>query len=89
MLCPVGAFVAPAGLDPAAQVVRLTNTGSGTALFSVASDGTWLSPNPQRTSSAAGATAGIRISALSAGLYPDTRNGQVKVEPPGSERSDS
>lgn len=72
-------FVAPLGTDPAAQIVRITNTGNGTAVFSFLGDRVWLFTNPPRSSIASGTTAEVRVSARSAGMDPDAHNGQLKV----------
>lgn len=72
-------FVAPLGSDPAAQIVRITNTGNGTAAFTFLGDRVWLFTNPPRSSIASGATAEIRVSPRSAGMDPDTHNGHLKI----------
>ncbi|MXY70043.1 MAG: hypothetical protein F4Y47_16040 [Acidobacteriia bacterium] len=72
-------FVAPPGSDPAAQIVQVTNTGSSTASFAFTGDRVWLFANPPQSSIASGATAEITVSALGAGMDPDTHNGHLKV----------
>lgn len=72
-------FVAPPGSDPAAQVVRVTNSGNSTASFSFVGDRVWLFANPSQLSIASGATAEIRVSALGAGMDTDTHNGHLNV----------
>jgi len=72
-------FVAPLGSDPAAQIVRVTNSGNSTASFSFVGDRVWLFANPPQRSIASGATAEIRVSALGAGMDTDTHNGHLNV----------
>ena len=72
-------FAAPHGSDPAAQIVRVTNSGNSTASFSFVGDRVWLFTNPPQRSIASGATAEIRVSALAAGMAADTHNGHLKV----------
>ncbi|MDE0263314.1 MAG: M12 family metallopeptidase [Bryobacterales bacterium] len=72
-------FVAPLGSDPAAQVVRITNSGSSTASFAFVGDRVWLFTNPPRRSIASGDAAEITVSTLGAGMAPDTHNGHLKV----------
>lgn len=72
-------FAAPLGSDPAAQIVRVTNSGNSTASFSFVGDRVWLFTNPPRSSIASGATAEVRVSALGAGMDPDTHSGHLKV----------
>jgi len=72
-------FVAQFGSDPAAQTVRATNTGNGTAVFTFLGDRVWLFTNPSRISIASGATAEIRVSPRGAGMATDTHNGHLKV----------
>ena len=72
-------FVAPLGSDPAAQIVRVTNSGNSTASFSFVGDRIWLFTNPPRSSIASGATAEITVSARGAGIAADSHNGHLKV----------
>lgn len=72
-------FAAPLGSDPAAQIVRITNSGNSAASFAFAGDRAWLFTNPPQQSIASGATAEIRVSALGAGMGPDTHNGHLNV----------
>ena len=72
-------FAAPLGSDPAAQIVRITNSGSSTASFAFVGDRVWLFTNPARRSIASGATAEITVRALGAGMAADTHNGHLKV----------
>ena len=72
-------FAAPFGSDPADQIVRITNTGNGTAVFTFRGDSVWLFANPRRSSIASGATAEIRVSPRAAGMDADTHNGHLKV----------
>ncbi len=72
-------FVAPLGSDPAAQIVRITNAGNGTAVFTFLGDRVWLFTSPPRSSIASGATAEVRVRPRSAGMDPDTHNGHLKI----------
>ena len=72
-------FVAPLGSDPAAQIVRITNSGNATAVFTFLGDRVWLFTNPPQSSIASGAAAEIRVSPRSAGMDPDTHNGHLKI----------
>ena len=72
-------FVAQLGSDPAAQTVRIINTGNSAAVFTLLGDRVWLFTNPSRISIASGATAEIRVSPRSAGIAADTHNGHLKV----------
>ena len=72
-------FVAPLGSDPAVQIVRITNSGKSTAVFSFLGDRLWLSASPRQSSISGGASAEVRVSARGAGMGPDTHNGRLMV----------
>lgn len=72
-------FVSPLDADPPTQVVRLTNRGSTPFRYVLDSDKTWLTAYPANGTLAAGATTEARVSALSAGTWPDTHGGQISV----------
>ena len=72
-------FVSPPDSDPPKQVIRLTNRGSGPFQYAFDSDRTWLSAYPANGTLARGATTEVTVSALSAGIWPDTHRGQLTV----------
>ena len=80
-------FVSPPDLDPAPQVIRLMNKGSGSLRYAVDTDRSWLSVFPNNGSLLSGAQAEIEVSVRSAGIWPDTHRGQLTITPAGPDDS--
>ncbi len=74
-------FVSPSNLDPAPQVIRLTNKGAGQLRFSISSDQTWLSALPANGALASGAGTEIEVRVLGAGTWPETHYGNLAIVP--------
>ena len=81
-------FVSPPDSDPAPQVIRLTNEGSGSLRYLIDSDRSWLFVSPSDGSLLSGAHVEIEVGVQSAGVWPDTHRGQLTITPAGQEDQD-
>jgi lysophospholipase L1-like esterase len=75
------------GANPPAQTFALTNTGSGTLNFSLATNANWLSASPATGSLAAGAGQQVTVSIDNAGLSAGTSNATITVSDPAATNS--
>ena len=82
------AFVSSSASDPASQVIHLTNLGSGSEAYSIASDQPWLSASPSEMSLAVGESAEIEVRALRAGMAPDIHSGDLTIVPASQETTE-
>jgi len=67
--------------NPAAQTVSIANSGSGTLIWTAASNAAWLSGTPTSGSVVAGQPMNVSISVSTAGLAPGTYNGAITITP--------
>ena len=72
-------FASPPDADPATQLIRLANKGTGPFQYVIDPDRTWLSATPASGTVAGGSTAEIEVGALSAGVWPDTHGSRLTV----------
>lgn len=72
-------FVSSLGHDPEPQVVRLVNRSQRQTRFVVKSDRPWLFAYPSEGTLASGETARVAVSVSSAGMPPETYNGQLAI----------
>jgi uncharacterized protein (TIGR03437 family) len=84
-------FTTTAGIDPAAQTLTISNSGSAgtvlnwTAAATTPDGGNWLSISPRSGSLAAGsATARIQVAVSGAGLAAGTYDGSIAITAPGA-----
>jgi hypothetical protein len=71
------------GANPSSQNVSITNAGSGTLSFSVATDQTWLSASP----TSGNAPQSVALTATTGNLSPGTYTGHVTVTSSGTQGS--
>ncbi len=72
-------FVSPSDMNPAAQVVRLTNTGTSSFHYFVGFDGEWLSTNPASGILDSGSTSEINVKALTAKISVETHVNRLTI----------
>jgi uncharacterized protein (TIGR03437 family) len=78
-------FEAQAGAsDPAAQTLRISNTGTGTLAWTAraetASGGQWLSVSPASGSASGGSAASVQVRVTAGGLAAGVYSGSIRVE---------
>ena len=73
-------FVAPPGVDPAAQTFLLTNKGIETLHFEIGSNQPWLSASPRQGSLAAGEAAEVSVAVSGTVPFPDTHTGKLIIK---------
>ena len=72
-------FVSSLGYDPEPQVVELVNRSQKQVRFVVESDRPWLLAYPSEGTLASGEGARIAVSVSSAGMPPETYQGQLVI----------
>ena len=72
-------FVSPPGADPATQTIRLTNNGTSSFRYVIDLDRPWLSATPANGTLAGDSTTEIAVSALAAGVRPDSHGGVLTI----------
>ena len=82
------AFVSSPATDPAFQVIQLTNLGSGSETYSIASDQPWLSASPSETRLAVGESVEIEVRALRTGMAPEIHSGDLTITPASQQGTD-
>jgi Subtilase family/Viral BACON domain len=77
-------FTATAGgANPANQTISITNTGSGTLIWTATENGSWLTINPTSGTAPSTLTASVNISGLAAGTY----NASITISSAGATNS--